>query len=539
MQVWPALPFLGLGLWLAWPFLAYSGGVWLSDIEVNGENISRLFITSSAGLAAVSLLAAFFYRSFRRFIENRGFVIGLGLIGCLGAAAIILGGPYYFGHLMPFNPNPPFIIGAFLTGVSSGALLLRCGLLYSQLPPRRALLYTALSHLLLAVIFFVVHGLPYWRPLAGGPSLAGIIVFVTLLPLAGLVLSLQPPAPAAAQPLSAAGSERPTDAAAAGGERPTAVTAARCESAPEHYDLTFHQLPAVFWKFIVMLLLFSMVVSMIRSVITNIHPVDVTLSSSNILMLLRIAMALVFVFIALSPRASRLNYGKLFSLVAIAIVVTMALLPSFGVLDVNLNLVISMASVVFEYIFWCILAIVAHQKQISPVIIFGFGYGSYMLGNASGWFIGIFGLTQIINGPFISIFYLLLAGMVLIITLILFSERDFERLFSPISESELTLEYLMRIDVTTQDATQPGAAHKRGHFSQTMERLALEKGLSPRESEVLRYLAMGRGSDFIAEQLSVSWNTARTHIHNVYVKLDVHSRKELMDYVDHAVNPDK
>ena len=46
---------------------------------------------------------------------------------------------------------------------------------------------------------------------------------------------------------------------------------------------------------------------------------------------------------------------------------------------------------------------------------------------------------------------------------------------------------------------------------------------------------MGRGSDYIADKLQVSWNTARTHTHNVYVKLGVHSRQELIDLVDEAV----
>jgi DNA-binding CsgD family transcriptional regulator len=46
---------------------------------------------------------------------------------------------------------------------------------------------------------------------------------------------------------------------------------------------------------------------------------------------------------------------------------------------------------------------------------------------------------------------------------------------------------------------------------------------------------MGYGSDRVAETMSVKVNTARAHTHNVYVKLDVHSREELMRLVDEAV----
>jgi two-component system, NarL family, nitrate/nitrite response regulator NarL len=50
--------------------------------------------------------------------------------------------------------------------------------------------------------------------------------------------------------------------------------------------------------------------------------------------------------------------------------------------------------------------------------------------------------------------------------------------------------------------------------------------LTTREHEVLTLLASGATSEIIAEQLSVSLNTVRTHIQNVLTKLQVHSRLE-------------
>lgn len=68
-----------------------------------------------------------------------------------------------------------------------------------------------------------------------------------------------------------------------------------------------------------------------------------------------------------------------------------------------------------------------------------------------------------------------------------------------------------------------------------MEAVAGRNALSAREADVLRYLAMGYGSDRIAQTMGVKVNTVRTHTHNVYVKLDVHSREELMRLVDDEV----
>ena len=43
---------------------------------------------------------------------------------------------------------------------------------------------------------------------------------------------------------------------------------------------------------------------------------------------------------------------------------------------------------------------------------------------------------------------------------------------------------------------------------------------------------MGYSADAVAERLGVSWNTARTHSRNIYAKMGVHSRQELIEAMD-------
>lgn len=62
-------------------------------------------------------------------------------------------------------------------------------------------------------------------------------------------------------------------------------------------------------------------------------------------------------------------------------------------------------------------------------------------------------------------------------------------------------------------------------------RLAAERGLTPREAEILGLIAMGRSATYIAEELTISHNTTRTHIKHVYEKLGIHSKQELIDLV--------
>ena len=62
--------------------------------------------------------------------------------------------------------------------------------------------------------------------------------------------------------------------------------------------------------------------------------------------------------------------------------------------------------------------------------------------------------------------------------------------------------------------------------------VARDFGLTPRESEVIVLLAYGRTLAIIARDLHIAQGTARTHIENIYRKLDVHKQQELIDLVE-------
>jgi DNA-binding NarL/FixJ family response regulator len=59
-----------------------------------------------------------------------------------------------------------------------------------------------------------------------------------------------------------------------------------------------------------------------------------------------------------------------------------------------------------------------------------------------------------------------------------------------------------------------------------MRPAAPDYGLTTREKEILAQLAMGKGLKMIAGDLSISLDTVRTHIKNIYGKLQVHSQAE-------------
>lgn len=62
--------------------------------------------------------------------------------------------------------------------------------------------------------------------------------------------------------------------------------------------------------------------------------------------------------------------------------------------------------------------------------------------------------------------------------------------------------------------------------------LAEEYGLTPREREIAELIARGRSKAYIAETRFISENTVRGHVKRLYAKLDVHSKQELVDFIE-------
>ncbi len=65
-------------------------------------------------------------------------------------------------------------------------------------------------------------------------------------------------------------------------------------------------------------------------------------------------------------------------------------------------------------------------------------------------------------------------------------------------------------------------------FNQSPKDKFAEADLSPRESEILSFLARGFLYKEIADALCINIETVRSHIHKIYRKLHIHTRSELL-----------
>lgn len=70
------------------------------------------------------------------------------------------------------------------------------------------------------------------------------------------------------------------------------------------------------------------------------------------------------------------------------------------------------------------------------------------------------------------------------------------------------------------------------HIATSVIEMGQRFGLTGREIEVLTLYALGHTQARVSEELKLSTNTVHTHIKRIYDKTDLHSRQEILDYIN-------
>lgn len=112
----------------------------------------------------------------------------------------------------------------------------------------------------------------------------------------------------------------------------------------------------------------------------------------------------------------------------------------------------------------------------------------------------------------------LLFAVALLPTFVMVGERDLDELIAFDSDTSAP----DSLGQALGGKIAPKQVRVKGGFSAKLDEYATLHRLTARETETLRYLAAGRGDNQIAESMGVSYNTARTHVRNVFSKCGVH-----------------
>ncbi len=95
--------------------------------------------------------------------------------------------------------------------------------------------------------------------------------------------------------------------------------------------------------------------------------------------------------------------------------------------------------------------------------------------------------------------------------------------YEPIIEEEVDEEVTARIERN---------GRRKDLWHQKIDAACEQYRLSPREREILPILLRGRDAKYIMDTFYISQSTAKTHIYNIYRKFGIHSRQELLDFVE-------
>lgn len=489
-EQWPSIRLLGLGAWWAWIWLSYNSTsiMRLFPSDRQPSLVLAMYLFSTLGIAACMIATALNWRTIAGLVGKRAFVIAFGSLGSI--ATVLLGFSFMMGE------GAFFVLAALLTGIGTSALCVKVGQTYGNIALGDSLTAGGLSLVFAAFLYFTGIGIPeQWR-----------LFFVAALPIASaLMLTMAP-----SDPFPSATSCKEEDT----------------KSAP---------VKRLYRNLVIGSALVALTAGIGKGVSSVLRDSAAFASEGSIVVffvgLIGICIAAV-VNSGDAVRGARRIYSALLVL-GIAMMLGSCFGLSLGFLSVGkeaLWLVLS-----------CFMAYLAFRHGLSPVRIFGIGQGAYFLASAGGWAIGrsiapYYSDSIVRMGVGMGLAFLVVVVMVYVLP-----ENDIKRIMAWSVDGDLSPHRKPTVPNASVDplgadagvdveAAEPGANPERPGF--TMARAADPKyGLSARELEILDLFAQGRSANWIADNLTISKNTVRSHLRASYTKLDVHTRQELLDFL--------
>ncbi len=226
---------------------------------------------------------------------------------------------------------------------------------------------------------------------------------------------------------------------------------------------------------------------------------------------------------ALLPLAFMRSFRPIFSFthqVYLALAATVALVAC----ALSPDLVSQDVMTVVIYAFYCMVTVVAcaaalavaNVQEFSPSFVFATVVGTFCLMGTAGIFVGA-RMSWLTTGD--SLLLLVLTALYASGILVSGCIGSWRSTANPNNGSGKTL-------------GAPESAELAETLEQRISRLARDAGLSPRETEIFEYVGRGHSAVFVAKTLLISESTVYSHVRNVYRKLGVGSREELIQLLN-------
>lgn len=471
----PGVRFLGAACWLAWILLIYSTELFDHCGDVHFYNALSYF-SSTMAITATYLMAGFRSAFMYGRVRRNSFVAAAGVLASAGTALVVWGS-YLDGPLYAVG-----VVGNVMTGLGTGVVSLRCATCCGDLSARRA-----------AIVSFSVGalGMLMYSAAMSFPREASVVV-TALLPIAAALIAMV---------------EDGADASARGNG--------------------FGRLNKNFWRFIAVVFLLSFSLTISRGLYPNALQLGQFDESRELVALASTMFCLVMtIMFCLLPKQAKFGQVAYWFMFLTALV--LLAFPFMGMLDPGVGVAHSTAFILLGIISWSILGGVSSITGLPVLQVFGFGFCTYLSGSMIGWPVGQLLSTneEVLSSDTLSIALVLL---VLVGFIAILRKDDFVELLQSNDEGETEFSVSCGISALVSPAEE---GPKKMRWRIAISQIAAEGKLTPREESVLEMLAKTGDAHYIADTLGISYNTARTHVRNIYAKLDVHSHSELVAMVE-------
>lgn len=395
------------------------------------------------------------------------------VIPLLGVAGSALMGA---GSFIADAPTITFIVGTAMTAIASGGLLSLSGEVYARFHTAKAQVMATFGAMLLSFLIYLMA--------SALPTVLAFII-VSLLPPTAIALyrvALRHPAPPPLEFL-------------------------RDEEDAGRYP----------FKFLAFILAFSLPLNFLNSQISNsggggswIWPTVYACA------LLVIGAVICFEFVLRRRKIAILSACTI-------LLITGSLLLYLFVSTANLTLTYTLmysGYYLFVATFYSYLGMLTRIPGQQPFRIYAVGN----LANTLGLIVGT-GLGSIVTRlaqPWGIVFTLVIVYLLFFIGLMLLPQARRNMFTSD--------EAIARPTIPAYESIEESVRHQ-------CHNVAKRYGLSGREEEILGYLVRGRNLTTIADETILSPNTIKTHVNHIYLKLDVHTREELVMRIEETPIP--
>ncbi len=483
---WPSLRFLSFAFYSAWILLAVSSSeaVSLLDSKTAGHLQATLYLSSGFALTASLVLSGVFYKRLQPAIERGPLVPAMGFVASVSTFVLMGGLGTKVGAAL-------FVVCGIGTGVGTAFVCLRVGFITSLLNGVRAVMMVGSSTLLCNLLFFTCQALP---PVAS-------LWMISALPFLASVVSF----------CSKSGDEH--------GPEPADLIDIR--SLPKGY----------FPRLMCVVFVFALAAGVSRGVaalsaVPNLA-YDVKQSTWEVLFsFLAIAAFMALAAIVLAFR--NFDMSKVYIPVCFATAAGMLLCPIFGEFLPEQGMLINVLYNIFILVVWCLLIELAGRTNLGAVRVFGFGRGASALATTLGWAVATYAHTMFDDPASVyTVFFLVMAFALLGAMALVLNEQTVSEALAKTMAIETGV-----VDEEKEILKAQSVEEAVNPWLYACQDIAAAAKLTARETEVYILLSRGRSISYIADELVIAPNTVKGYTKNVYAKLDVHSRQELIDMTE-------